>query len=149
MQDWSHENKRRRDALRKKRGLPLDAPLSSGRERLARSADAHIKTRARLNVVVRERVRERVRVSPPSSYYRLKRYGITEEQYQQMLADQGNACAICETPFTEGVKVCVDHCHDKKHVRGILCDPCNRGLGAFRDDPDRLQNAINYLDGPA
>lgn len=41
----------------------------------------------------------------------------------------------------------VDHCHDKKKVRGMLCNNCNTGLGYFKDDTTRLQRAIDYLNG--
>lgn len=84
---------------------------------------------------------------PPQSpsWWRWHRYKITEEQYQQMLADQGNACGICKTSFEDGIKVCVDHCHDKKHVRGLLCNDCNVGLGRFKDDPELLEAARLFL----
>ena len=39
----------------------------------------------------------------------------------------------------------LDHCHDSKKIRGILCGHCNTGLGAFKDDISRLNAAIEYL----
>lgn len=39
----------------------------------------------------------------------------------------------------------LDHCHDKDKFRGWLCHKCNRGLGCFSDDVDKLNNAISYL----
>jgi hypothetical protein len=40
----------------------------------------------------------------------------------------------------------IDHCHDTKAVRGILCDLCNLGIGNFHDAPERLRRAADYLD---
>jgi predicted nucleic acid-binding Zn ribbon protein len=79
-------------------------------------------------------------------------YGITEDQYQAMLEDQGNACAICGSPeWPAGLhpgSPHVDHDHATGAVRGLLCGHCNQGLGMFRDDPVRLRAAAAYLDGP-
>jgi len=69
-------------------------------------------------------------------------YGITLAEYRQMHVDQGGGCLICgremETLF-------VDHCHTTGVVRGLLCPQCNSGIGYFRDDPDLLGRAIDYL----
>ena len=75
------------------------------------------------------------------------RYGITLEQKRQMLADQLGCCAICATADFGKKGPVVDHNHETGKVRGILCDPCNKGLGHFRDDPARLRAAIEYLEG--
>lgn len=71
------------------------------------------------------------------------RYGITVDQYKEMLEKQKNLCAICKKSKEE--KLSVDHCHKTKKVRGLLCGSCNRGLGMFMDDIDLLRNAIEYL----
>lgn len=80
-----------------------------------------------------------------AAYWRARRYGLTEDQYQAMLVAQSNGCAICRTSFAGGVKVCVDHCHDSSVVRGLLCNDCNMALGRFKDDPDNLRRALAYL----
>ena len=52
-------------------------------------------------------------------------YGITPEQYDEMLAAQGGVCASCGGQQRVGRPLCVDHCHKTKRVRGLLCDACN------------------------
>lgn len=82
---------------------------------------------------------------------RVKRYyGLTMEQYESMFAAQGERCAICgEFADPNGVRAAsrlhVDHDHMTGQVRGLLCNHCNRGLGAFKDKPHLLELAINYL----
>lgn len=74
----------------------------------------------------------------------LKRYGLTVESFDALLASQGGVCAICAGPAT-GRGWHVDHCHDTGRVRGVLCHQCNVGLGHFHDDPVRLRAAVKYL----
>lgn len=71
------------------------------------------------------------------------RYGATEEEIQRLL-DIG-ICQICSS----SEELCIDHCHDTGKVRGILCKPCNYGLGWFRDNLDRLGSAMVYLQDEA
>jgi len=54
-------------------------------------------------------------------------------------------CEICGT--TEGQLV-PDHCHERMVLRGLLCPSCNKALGFFRDDHERLESAIKYLRDP-
>lgn len=68
-----------------------------------------------------------------------------------MAAAQGGVCAICGNGAedTQHGLLHVDHCHDKGHVRGLLCSPCNLALGLFRDNPALLRRAAEYLEAPA
>jgi hypothetical protein len=75
-----------------------------------------------------------------------RKYGISLQDYDAMLAQQHAACAICRRTF-DGTP-CVDHCHATRVVRGLLCSPCNQGLGCFDDDIDRMQAAADYLRRP-
>jgi hypothetical protein len=82
----------------------------------------------------------------------IKRYGITQKEYDSILLSQNNVCAICKSTilnFDSGTgvlrRMCVDHCHVTKKVRGILCFNCNVGLGNFQDNPLFLVNALEYL----
>lgn len=76
----------------------------------------------------------------------IKKYGLTSQDYADMLTDQGGRCAVCDVMMP---KPAVDHCHVNGHVRGLLCSSCNIGLGAFKDNPNALQSAISYLRGNA
>lgn len=81
-------------------------------------------------------------------YFLTYRYGITKQQYDDMLAAQGGCCAICgrDNPGGKAKVWAVDHCHNSNQVRGLLCGPCNRGLGQFGDDVERLRAAVRYLE---
>lgn len=78
-------------------------------------------------------------------YWLQKTYGITEAQYDQMLAEQRGVCAICEKACTTGQRLSVDHDHDTGKVRGLLCRRCNSAIGHMNDDPILLQKAVKYL----
>jgi hypothetical protein len=78
---------------------------------------------------------------------KLKRtYGLTLEQFEEMLSAQGRACAICLVPLGRQPKdTHVDHCHTTGVIRGILCNDCNNVLARARDNPDVLRRAASYL----
>jgi hypothetical protein len=71
-----------------------------------------------------------------------RKYGLTQEAFDEMLAAQGGGCAICGKPDADNV----DHDHFTGRVRGILCWNCNVGVGQFEDDSERLLAALSYLD---
>jgi hypothetical protein len=73
---------------------------------------------------------------------RAAKRGITVAQYKAMLKKQKGRCAICEKKR----KLDIDHCHQTEEVRGLLCGPCNRGLGFFDDDVAVMRSAIKYLE---
>lgn len=92
-----------------------------------------------------ERSRQWRRANPDKLREQLLRqlYGLTPEQFTEILRAQGNACAICRKPSSD---YCVDHCHVTRRVRGVLCRPCNIGIGQFRDDPALLLKAAEYVE---
>lgn len=82
----------------------------------------------------------------------LKRYGLTEEDYEHMFTEQNGVCAICQQPETHTssrsrrVKMlAIDHDHMTGEVRGLLCNNCNRAIGLLGDSVDTLLNAVGYL----
>jgi hypothetical protein len=81
--------------------------------------------------------------------YNLKKYGITPEDYDSLLAVQGGACACCKAQRNlDGRRLYVDHCHSTGRVRGLLCYSCNTGIGSLGDDTKGLQRALCYLENP-
>jgi hypothetical protein len=72
------------------------------------------------------------------------RYGLTQEHFDKMLAEQDNKCALCFKSFDDA-KVFVDHCHSIGNVRGLLCPSCNTALGLIKDDLGWLAKAKKYL----
>lgn len=73
-----------------------------------------------------------------------KNYGMTIEQYDALLLAQSGVCAICSKPPVRR-RLDVDHCHSTGAVRGLLCEHCNKAIGLFRDNIERLSAAITYL----
>lgn len=81
-------------------------------------------------------------------------YGITLDQFEGWLEEQGGRCPIClilaaeaRDPFV------VDHdhacCPGMKScgtcVRGIICKQCNLALGHLRDNEDAAQRLADYV----
>ena len=78
-----------------------------------------------------------------------RRYGITYQEYCDMLDSQQGKCAICESADSQNErtygKLFIDHCHETGKVRGLLCSKCNHALGHLNDDIRLLKKAIEYL----
>jgi len=75
---------------------------------------------------------------------RIRSYGITVEEYDEMLESQGGGCYICGIGPV-GRALDIDHDHRTGKVRGLLCSNHNRALGLLGDDPDLLLAAHTYL----
>jgi hypothetical protein len=76
-----------------------------------------------------------------------KQYGISTEQFAELLEFQGGGCAICAKPI-ENIRrrMNIDHDHETNKVRGILCTGCNTGIGHLGDNIEGLQRALYYLE---
>ncbi|MEU3285558.1 endonuclease VII domain-containing protein [Streptomyces longwoodensis] len=86
--------------------------------------------------------------------YLRRQYGLTADRFDEMLAQQDGVCAVCGAPDPAGRELAVDHDHAccptpgqscGACVRGLLCWPCNVGIGHLRDDPEILKAAASYL----
>jgi Recombination endonuclease VII. len=75
-----------------------------------------------------------------------RRYGLTLQQYESLLIEQGHKCAVCrrEGPNGRG-EFHVDHDHLTGKIRGLLCYNCNRALGLLKDDSEIVQALMAYL----
>lgn len=73
-----------------------------------------------------------------------RKYGITLADYQKLEQVQNFVCAICFKPKGKRA-LAVDHNHTTGKVRGLLCSPCNTGLGQFCDNKALLERASEYL----
>lgn len=72
-------------------------------------------------------------------------YGLSVDDY---LARKQHGCDICGNHNPRGGNggwMHIDHCHMTGQIRGTLCKKCNTALGAFKDDPELLEKALDYL----
>jgi Recombination endonuclease VII len=77
---------------------------------------------------------------------RFRIVGISEAEMEELLAAHGGVCEICGgAPDGRWRELVIDHDHVSGSFRGLLCSRCNLALGGFRDSPDLLRSAINYL----
>lgn len=79
------------------------------------------------------------------SGYLKRKFGMTVDEYDAFLVAHGGRCAICGHEPAEGTRLHLDHDHESKAVRGMLCVRCNNGLGQFQEDPALLERAVDYL----
>lgn len=119
-------------------------------------------TRAQISKRYRERHPEKVKASARKfaesnkeymstrqrKYQLRNKYGITEEDYDNMFKQQEGKCGICETTDQTGKwqRFGVDHCHKTGKIRALLCNECNRGMGLLKDNAELLRKAADYLD---
>lgn len=81
-----------------------------------------------------------------AGYRRKKIYKLSPESYSTLWRLQEGCCLICSRPLSQGKLTHVDHDHKTGEVRGLLCGNCNQGLGNFRDNPQFLRSAADYLE---
>lgn len=82
--------------------------------------------------------RERILAKYKAAYPAKRKYG-------QKRADrpQPDHCEICGRSDR---RLIWDHCHQRGHFRGWICDRCNMLLGCAEDDPNYLRKLIAYLE---
>lgn len=80
------------------------------------------------------------------AYTLMYNHGLTLAEYESLYNYQDGCCAICDTHIDNLiVGLAIDHDHRTGYIRGLLCLQCNTGLGNFKDDPNLLDRAKEYL----
>lgn len=75
------------------------------------------------------------------------KYGITADEYHEMLTTQASGCAVCgHIPGPGEKRLCVDHDHETDAVRDLLCNWCNLSLGWAEEEPHRLRALAEYIE---
>lgn len=78
-------------------------------------------------------------------------FGISLDDYKRMHQEQSGVCAVCGEKESHRYKgdvrsLSVDHCHATGAIRQLLCHSCNHGLGCFRDNPELMRAAAQYIE---
>ena len=81
------------------------------------------------------------------SWYLKRDFGITLEEYNEMLRQQNEVCSICgrKERIKRFKNLAVDHDKVSGKIRGLLCNHCNTAIGKLDHSVELLQSAINYL----
>lgn len=127
---WLRKNnpeysERQRENSRKWRKKFADKKRASDRNWRAKKDPEYLKLSSRLGI--------------------LNNYGLTMDDYNEMMKDQNNVCAICGKPPKKDKNLSIDHDHETGLIRGLLCFRCNFGLSYFGEDLDTIEKAFIYL----
>jgi len=108
------------------------------------SSESHKRNKERYNTYQRKWRSENPEAhAMAAKYSKVKiKYGLSREEYDKLM--EQTHCQICEADLQER-KAHLDHCHTTGKIRGVLCGACNIGLGHFRDNPEFLRRAADYL----
>jgi hypothetical protein len=150
MQKYGQTDKYKGTRKARREGPRRERILEQKRESWYRDHESNLgKLRARqLDPEFRRKQRERYerwRKNDPRGLQRLQMknlYGLDLAQWDRMVIRQLGRCAVCEQPCRD---LHVDHDHETGKIRALLCHKCNRGIGLFNDDPERLRAAARYV----
>lgn len=81
-------------------------------------------------------------------------FKMSREEFDDLLKNQNNVCAICGNPDNRGFRLTVDHDHKccqgsrtcGKCNRGLLCGKCNSALGLLGENKTIIGNMLSYLE---
>jgi hypothetical protein len=113
--------------------------------------EEHREYKKEYDIIYRQKNKERIisdkklwHKSDNGKNYRLvKNFGITLEEYNKMFDEQKGLCYICSEADT--VKLAVDHNHNTGAIRRLLCKKCNVAIGLLKEDPQIIENVLNYI----
>jgi 5-methylcytosine-specific restriction endonuclease McrA len=82
-----------------------------------------------------------------------RKFGIDEQTYKKMLAEQGGVCACCGNPEIRidprtgnPLSLAVDHDHQTGKIRALLCSACNISFGLLNESPERIRYLLQYAE---
>jgi hypothetical protein len=156
--EYQFQYKKRKANLKVPLALPNDHPFSTGRTsnecgefKLAKNFNIGRDGRSFKAIAMQSKCKSCKEIQKSKAFIK-RRYGITYEEYLQRLKDQDNKCAIWRSSVHKNKRtgklvqtLFIDHDHSTGKVRGLLCSPCNHGLGQFKDNKAALFRAIKYL----
>ena len=84
------------------------------------------------------------------NYLLLRKFGITEDDYNAIWQSQNGVCAICGQPetrlkFGKPTMLAVDHNHKTKAIRELICFRCNVVLGKVKENPVLCDKIKAYI----
>ena len=75
-----------------------------------------------------------------------REYGISRLDKERMYKEQNGLCGACYLPLPGNFdEAATDHNHVTKKIRGLLCSPCNTGIGLLRENVAILLEAAEYI----
>jgi hypothetical protein len=83
---------------------------------------------------------------------RARHYDLSPAAFGLMELQQRSRCAICGRAESRRTKhgltyaLSIDHNRTTGTVRALICGDCNFGIGKFKDDPELLRAAADYLE---
>lgn len=101
----------------------------------------------------RNKIREKNKIYREKNYDKCKQaslkfhYGATLEEFKLLYKKSKGMCKICGSVGGNTKHTClhIDHNHKTNKIRGLLCPNCNRAIGLFKENPNLLSKAIEYL----
>jgi hypothetical protein len=76
-----------------------------------------------------------------------EKYGLSQEQYEAIAAEQQGCCAICGQAPESGKWLAIDHCHQTGRVRALLCTYCNLAVGVYESRGAAIANFLAKYGG--